>query len=259
VTWIVVATVNKPGSAAAGSSSCLWTPRPNPPAAPTVTPSAGSKATPSPTPSIGIPPNDVPRSGYQVITYNTNRGVIKVEMDLSRTPCTSASMANLVQAKFYDGTSCHRLVPSIYALQCGDPTGTGTGGPGYQFGDENLPKDKLPAYHAGDVAMANSGADTNGSQFFFVWNASNLPGDYTLWGHVLEGLDIVKAIGAGGDDGSDAQDPNSQGAGGHPKLKLTFTSVTISAVSPTSQVKPTTPPPAPSTGPSAAPSTSPSH
>ena len=72
-----------------------------------------------------------------------------------------------------------------------------------QFADENLPTGKLPTYHAGDVAMANTGsADTNGSQFFFVYDNSQLQANYTLWGHVIEGLDIVKKVAAGGDDGA---------------------------------------------------------
>ena len=99
----------------------------------------------------------MPRSGYQVFTFETNLGVIKVESDLSKTPCTAASIAYLASKGFYDNTSCHRLVPAIFALQCGDPAGTGAGGATYRFADENLPKDKLPAYHAGDVAMANQG------------------------------------------------------------------------------------------------------
>ena len=69
-----------------------------------------------------LPPTEVPRSGYQVLTFDTNLGVIKVEMDLSKTPCTAASMAYLASKGFYDNTSCHRLVAGIFALQCGDPS-----------------------------------------------------------------------------------------------------------------------------------------
>ena len=91
-------------------------------------------------------------------------------MDLSKTPCTAASLAYLASKGFYDNTACHRLVDGIFALQCGDPSGTGSGGATYRFDDENLPTGKLPAYHDGDVAMANTGQPgSNGSQFFFVY------------------------------------------------------------------------------------------
>jgi peptidyl-prolyl cis-trans isomerase B (cyclophilin B) len=168
----------------------------------------------------------VPNRGLQTVTFTTNRGVITVDVDLQTAPCTAASLAFLAKRHFYDGTGCFRLVNDIAALQCGDPTGSGSGGPGYQFADENLPAGKLPAYHAGDVAMANAGPDTNGSQFFFIYGNTSLQGNYTLWGHVTSGLDVVKGIGAGGDDGAFAQ----QAGGGHPNIPLTFTTVTVGAV-----------------------------
>jgi peptidyl-prolyl cis-trans isomerase B (cyclophilin B) len=184
---------------------------------------------------VPAPATSQPTSGYRLMTLNTNRGVITIEMDLSKAPCTGASMTSLAQAGYFNNSGCHRLVAGIDALQCGDPTGTGTGGPGYQFADENLPTGKLPAYHTGDVAMANSGAGgTNGSQFFFVWGISSLPGNYSLWGHVVSGLDIVQAVAAGGDDEAFA----AQAGGGHPKLPLTFKSVSVGPVYPTSQVTP---------------------
>jgi peptidyl-prolyl cis-trans isomerase B (cyclophilin B) len=249
--WIVVAATGGDSTPAADSSvapsACSWTsdslPTPTPGASPSLP--AGIK-------DVGTPPTEVPRSGYQVLTFETNLGVIKVEMNLSKTPCTAASLAYLAGKGFYDGTSCHRLVDSIFALQCGDPSGTGSGGTTYRFADENLPKGKLPAYHAGDVAMANTGQPgSNGSQFFFLWDNSQLQADYTLWGKVIEGMDIVTKVGAGGDDGAFAQ----QAGGGHPKIKITFTKVTAGPVSQESQVKPTTPapssnPPTPSSNPS---------
>jgi peptidyl-prolyl cis-trans isomerase B (cyclophilin B) len=156
-----------------------------------------------------------------------------MEMDLSKTPCTAASIAYLANKEFYDNTSCHRLVPQIFALQCGDPSGSGSGGATYKFADENLPKDKLPAYHAGDVAMANTGQPgSNGSQFFFLWDNSTLQGDYSLFGRVFEGLDIVKKIGAGGDDGAFEQ----QAGGGHPKIAVKFKTVRAGPVTETSSI-----------------------
>jgi peptidyl-prolyl cis-trans isomerase B (cyclophilin B) len=162
-------------------------------------------------------------------------------------------MTHLAQTGFFTKpnpgvpSSCHRLVTSIFVLQCGDPTYTGSGGPGYQFNDENLHSDQLPAYHEGDVAMANSGANTNGSQFFFVYQTSSLPGNYSLWGHVVQGLEIVKQIAAGGDD--DAFDQQQSGSGdGHPLTPLVFKSVEVGPVYQTTLV---TPAPTPSSTPSA--------
>jgi peptidyl-prolyl cis-trans isomerase B (cyclophilin B) len=168
------------------------------------------------------PPLTVPATGTTTMTLSTNRGEIVIQIDRAKTPCTAASMAFLVGRHFYDHTSCHRLVTQIFALQCGDPTGTNEGGPGYQFADENLQPDKLPAYHPGDVAMANAGPDTNGSQFFFVYGISDLPGTSALWGHVTKGLDIINTVGAGGDDGA----YNGPGDG-HPKLPLIINSARI--------------------------------
>jgi peptidyl-prolyl cis-trans isomerase B (cyclophilin B) len=136
-----------------------------------------------------------------VLTFDTNLGQVQVEMDLSKTPCTAASMAYLASKGYYDNSSCHRLVADIFALQCGDPSGTGSGGTTYRFDDENLPLNKLPAYHDGDVAMANTGQPgSNGTQFFFVYGNSQLQGNYSLWGRVIDGNDIVKKVAAVGDD-----------------------------------------------------------
>lgn len=237
--WIIVATAggDSQPTATPSAAGCTWIDSPND-ARPTTGPS--TSASPAPTKAAAArPPADPPRSGFQVVTFNTNLGAVKVEMDLSKTPCTSASLASLASQKYYDGTSCHRLVAGIFALQCGDPTGTGGGGPGYSFNDENLPKDKLPAYHEGDVAMANTGQPgSNGGQFFFLWQNSTLQGDYSLFGHVIEGLDIVKKVAAGGDDG--AFEGEGQAGGGHPKTKFEFKTVTVGPVTQTSAVKPTT-------------------
>lgn len=221
-------------------------------------PSADPSASPLPLPEgvqdVGTPPTDVPRSGYQVFTFETNLGVIKVESDLSKTPCTAASLAYLAGKGYYDNTSCHRLVPAIFALQCGDPSGTGSGGATYRFADENLPKEKLPAYSAGDVAMANTGQPgSNGTQFFFLWDVSQLQGDYSLWGRVIEGLDIIKQVGAAGDDGAF----EAQAGGGHPNQAITFTKVTAGPVTDTPAVVATSAPTSPAASPSATPSPTP--
>jgi peptidyl-prolyl cis-trans isomerase B (cyclophilin B) len=128
------------------------------------------------------------------ITFATNCGDIVVALDPAA-PATVASEVFLAQQGFYDATQCHRLTTQgIYVLQCGDPAGDGTGGPGYTVPDENLPADGEANYPAGTVAMANAGPGTAGSQFFIVYQDTTLPGDYTIWGTVTSGLDIVQEI-----------------------------------------------------------------
>lgn len=139
------------------------------------------------------------------LTLTTNCGDIVVALDPAA-PATVASEVFLASNGFYDNTSCHRLTTAgIFVLQCGDPAGDGTGGPGYVVPDENLPADGEANYPAGTVAMANAGAGTSGSQFFIVYADTTLPGDYTIWGTVTEGLDIVEEIASVGvaDDAED--------------------------------------------------------
>jgi peptidyl-prolyl cis-trans isomerase B (cyclophilin B) len=144
------------------------------------------------------------------ITFATNCGDIVVALDPAA-PQTVASEVFLAQQGFYDRTQCHRLTTDgIFVLQCGDPAGNGTGGPGYTVPDENLPADGEANYPAGTVAMANAGPGTAGSQFFIVYEDTTLPGDYTIWGTVTSGLDIVQEIASvgtvdGGPDGAPRQ------------------------------------------------------
>jgi peptidyl-prolyl cis-trans isomerase B (cyclophilin B) len=208
------------GSVSASPTSCDYKPLVDPSA------SGSPEPLPSTVKEVGKPEANVPRSGKQVMTITTNLGEVQIEMDLSKTPCTAGSFAYLAAKKFFDGTKCHRLVNDIGALQCGDPGGDGTGGPTYRFGDENLPTNRRPAYPEGVVAMANAGPDTNGSQFFFVYKDSPLQAQYSLWGKVTKGLDIIKKVGAGGDDGAYAQ----QSGGGHPKIEIVLQTVTVSPV-----------------------------
>jgi peptidyl-prolyl cis-trans isomerase B (cyclophilin B) len=137
------------------------------------------------------------------LTLSTNCGDIVVALDPAA-PATVASAVYLAQQGFYDSTQCHRLTTAgIFVLQCGDPAGDGTGGPGYSVPDENLPAAGTANYPAGTVAMANAGPGTGGSQFFIVYDDTTLPGDYTIWGKVTSGLDIVKEVASvGTSDGS---------------------------------------------------------
>ena len=134
-----------------------------------------------------------------IVRMFTTQGVIVWRALTSAAPCTTYSFRFLAQRNYFTGTHCHRLtVKVIYVLQCGDPTGTGSGAPGYKFNDENLKGDTYPA---GTVAMANAGPDTNGSQFFFSWKASpKIPPDYTTFGYVIKGMNVLRRIAAAGDD-----------------------------------------------------------
>ena len=127
----------------------------------------------------------------------TNKGDLTVQLDPSKAPGTVNNFVALANYKFFDGVPCHRIIPS-FVVQCGDPTGTGTGGPGYKFADE-LPQ--AGEYKVGSLAMANSGPNTNGSQFFIISGQQgvDLPPNYSLFGQVTEGIDTtLKALDAAG-------------------------------------------------------------
>ena len=175
----------------------------------------GGSETESTAPTLAAPteqsyPSFPPVARDANMTLNTNLGRIVIAMNPAA-PITDASMAYLAADGYFDGTTCHRLTTQgIYVLQCGDPEGTGRGGPGYQIPDENLPEAAVNNYPKGTVAMANAGPNTNGSQFFIVYADTTLPAAYTVWGEVTEGLDIVEQVAAAGvaggaTDGAPAQ------------------------------------------------------
>lgn len=186
------------------------------------------------------PPEATPTaSGDVAATIHTNKGDIAVTLDAASAPCTVNSFLSLAQQKYFDKTPCHRLTTSgIYVLQCGDPTGSGSGGPGYSFADEltsanGFQEDKaaeqqyaaagqaqkVVVYPAGTVAMANSGANTNGSQFFLVYAAGSLPPAYTAFGTIsTSGIKVLTGIAKKGST------PPGDGA---PNAKPTIMSVTV--------------------------------
>ncbi len=131
-------------------------------------------------------------------TIKTDAGSFVVTLDPSTTPLAVNNFVFLAKHNFYDCVSFHRVIPQ-FMDQTGDPTGTGSGGPGYKFADE-LPKAASPQYPIGSVAMANSGPNTNGSQFFVVAGsqAASLPPNYTLFGQVTSGMNVVDTINADG-------------------------------------------------------------
>jgi peptidyl-prolyl cis-trans isomerase B (cyclophilin B) len=169
---------------------------------------------------VGLPPTTAELDTKYQATIHTNRGNIVMDLLTSKAPCTVNSFVYLASKNYFSNTHCHRLTTaSIYILQCGDPTGTGKGGPGYKFDDENLSGAK---YTTGTVAMANSGPNTNGSQFFMVYkNSLSLSASYTPFGTIVSGLNIIQNVAKAGSDNS-----NSTGDG-HPKEKVEIESVTI--------------------------------
>ena len=134
---------------------------------------------------------------YQAV-IKTNKGTINLELKPQEAPQTVNNFVTLARDGFYDSVTFHRVVPR-FVIQGGDPTGTGAGGPGYQFPDEAVKGN----YTAGTVAMANSGPNTNGSQFFInVDNNNSLPKSYNLFGQVVKGLDVALQIQGPGDNAS---------------------------------------------------------
>ncbi len=159
------------------------------------------------------------------MTIKTDRGTITVALKTAQAPCTVNSFAYLASKKYFDGTKCHRLTTQgIFVLQCGDPSATGSGGPGYQFPDENLAAFGKPdasgqvVYPKGTVAMANAGPGTNGSQFFIVYKDSPLAPNYTPFGTVTAGMDIVQKV----------ADAGTASDGTAPKLPVTIQQLTVS-------------------------------
>ncbi len=171
---------------------------------------------------VGLPPDPAPTpTGKSTAVFNTNQGPITVTLDGASAPCNVQSIKYLISKKFYDNTACPRSVNSgIFVVQCGDPSGTTSGGPTYTTKDENLTK---VTYSEGTLAMANAGPNTNGSQFFFITKDSNgaLGKNYSVIGRVSAGLDILKKVATGGDDGS------NQAGGGKPNIPLVFKTVTL--------------------------------
>jgi len=162
--------------------------------------------TPEAAPAVELPNAGIIESNKASITFTTNQGEIVIETTPSLAPLTVNAIAALAQKNYFDNTICHRLTTEgIYVLQCGDPTGTGTGGPGFNIPDENLPQPTENNYPAGTVAMANAGPGTSGSQFFLVYQDTTLGPDYTIWGSITSGLDILKTIASAGvvDGGTD--------------------------------------------------------
>lgn len=182
------------------------------------TPSASAGActyTPGGTPSkpvTGLPASTPAAAESVSVDLTTNVGAIDLKLNAAKAPCTTNSFAFLAGQKYFDNTKCHRLTTSgIYVLQCGDPSGSGSGGPGYSFADENLTALGTGAsviYPRGTIAMANAGAGTNGSQFFLVYKDSPLPPNYTPFGTITKGLDVIDKVAKAGSTPASDGKPN---------------------------------------------------
>ena len=199
-------------------------------------PSSGQQ----PAKDVKAPPTTPTESGTVAVTMKTSAGDIGLSLDADGEPCTVNSFASLAKQGYFDNTSCHRLTTAnIFVLQCGDPTATGGGDPGYSFADEldganALATDEdatkqyaaqggtgdIKTYAAGTVAMANAGPGTNGSQFFLVYDDSPLPPAYSVFGTIdAGGLKVLDSVAkAGTSDG---------GEDGAPKTPVDIDSVTL--------------------------------
>jgi peptidyl-prolyl cis-trans isomerase B (cyclophilin B) len=167
---------------------------------------------------VDPPPADAPSSGDVEATITTSVGDLKATLHQEATPCTVNSFLSLADQGYFDATQCHRLTTEgIFVLQCGDPTGTGTGGPGYSFDDELSGKETYPA---GTLAMANAGPNTNGSQFFVVYADTQLPPSYAVFGTLDDAS--VKIVADVAKKGTQTGGPD-----GPPKTPVSIESITV--------------------------------
>lgn len=247
----------------AAADVCFWTPKP-----------ADGATT-----DVGTPPTSgMPTSGTRPMNITFAGGLVETELDLVKAPCAAASFAYLAGRNFFDNTKCHKLLDQqgTYALQCGDPSGTGQGGPAYAFTDEYLPEPDPSAdpsaapstdpgadpsaspaeptvvYPKGTLAMANPAPNANGSQFFIFYQDSRLPPKHTIFGKVTSGLDVIEKIAAAGTV------DNGQGEKSMPANDVVIQSLTVGEAqtpAPPDAPAPTAPPPSvtPSATASAAP------
>jgi peptidyl-prolyl cis-trans isomerase B (cyclophilin B) len=193
-------------------------PPPGTTAAPTPCPAADGSSPKTPTFAAPMTMCIDPAKTYTA-TVETNKGTFTATLDPAKAPNTVNNFVGLARYHYYDETPCHRIIKD-FVVQCGDPTGQGTGGPGYEFADE-LPQ--AGAYKVGALAMANSGPNTNGSQFFVITGdqGAQLPSNYSLFGQVSDGFDTtVKAMEA-------AANPDPSKNGVPPAEPITITKVTI--------------------------------
>lgn len=251
--------------------------KPEPVALPSCTWTAKDPSTQGLT-ETGVPPQSgEARSGSEVLTIKTDQGDITASMDLSKVPCTAASLKFLGSKGYYDGVACSRLDTTSMLLACGDRAGDGTGTPSYQYPDENVPTEpigtaaplpsasasaspdpspsEIPSYYGkGTIVLANQGRNANGGQFYIIYgDGSNLPADYSVVGTVTSGLEIIQGVAAAGA----LDDAGATAAAGKPKKPITIQQLYVGDAPPTPSTSPSTSAAAsPSGSPSATPSAS---
>ena len=161
------------------------------------------------------PPMSIDPSKKYTATIDTSMGTMKADLFADEAPATVNNFVFLARQGFYDSVTFHRVINN-FMVQTGDPTGTGTGGPGYRFNDEPVKR----KYVRGTLAMANAGPNTNGSQFFIIHQDYPLPPNYTIFGQVTDGLDVLDKI---------ATTPTGPGRGGQdtPRTPVTINSIKI--------------------------------
>jgi peptidyl-prolyl cis-trans isomerase B (cyclophilin B) len=228
--WAVPAAAGALALALAGCSSSGSTKGSTAAGSGGTTASTGSSAASSGTKSWPHePPMTIDKAKKYTMVLHTSQGDITIAMDAAKAPHTVNSFAFLAGQHFFDGSYCHRLSTSagLQMLQCGDPTAgatpkdaDGSNGPGYQFQDENLAG---ATYPAGTVAMANAGANTNGSQFFLVFGDSQLPPSYTPFGTITDGMGVLIHVSTGG-----ISNPGQDGTG-RPTIPVELKSVDVTA------------------------------
>ena len=171
---------------------------------------------------VELPPLVAEAEEPYTVKITTNKGPVELKLDSAAAPCAVNSFVHLAREKFYDNTECHRILTDegYGILQCGDPTGSGSGGAGYKFNDENL---EGAEYKKGTVAMANRGANTNGSQFFLVFRDSSFPAAYTPFGTIEKDASF-KTLESIADDGVTESELGNKDK---PKKKVTIEKVAV--------------------------------
>lgn len=162
------------------------------------------------------PPFTIDKNKYYTALLTTKTGTIEIALFADKTPITVNNFVYLAEKKFYNNTIFHRIIKG-FMIQGGDPQGDGTGGPGYQFDDEPFEGE----YIRGIIAMANSGPNTNGSQFFIIHQDASLPKNYVIFGKVIKGIEIVDKI------ATSEVEKNQEGEFSKPKTPMKIVSITI--------------------------------